>query len=851
MKLREYNVRLLFVFTVCVCHFFISPFSDELENVTHFLNFKSLMNVAIPLLFSGVVLLFLSKKYLSLSSQLTIFFLYVLFVEKICLGSMKISNVESYAAFSVLYLSVFVLVTTFSGKTGEKIARSMHAVLFMTIWFILSALLVYSFKFDTVVTRDVFYAIGQTNLSEVQEFLFSQVGGLWLVLFVLLNGFAGCLLAWKGRERPTEMSGQVLCVLVVLALSIVIICSWEQRNYRLVKFVLAASEDYENELLLFKQTLEKRTVNPIKATKSETGEVYLVVIGESHNKKHMGLYGYFRDTTPGLDKLNEKGNLLVFDNAFSNHTHTTNVLSLALTEANQYNGKQFYNAASVVGTLKSAGIETYWVSNQVLFGPWDNLVSVMAHEADHLIGLNRGVGKNVSTQKYDGNILLEVEKIIESPGEGTKIIFVHLIGSHWDYCRRFPEEYKIYTEPIKKGVFGNFLTGKKDISTYVNCYDNSVVYNDYVLSSLIHSLKQKGKVSGLVYVADHSEDVFANKGHDKPRFTFAMVQIPFFGWFSEKYQQRYSDRYAVFADSTGKIFSNDLLYDTLLGIFNVKTNVYSPIYDLTSDRYALDKREASFYYQEKKYLAEGNYYYYLSKNEEELANSGQKDKVIPHRVNSVGKLADIWQSGYRSFEMDVHVRSGEKRYLEAGHDYSAMSGKSVKYLFETIDYAEIQKVWFDIKNVSSENYRDLLQALVRLDSQYGIKEKVILEFTVTDRFVLSFSREGYHTSYYLPTKKIATLLKQKNKPLMREFALEIAGFVEKLDLSALSFDKKLYPFVVKYLQPLLTDNIVYHTWDLSIGLHDKKLIKKLRKTDYYQNKKVKTILLPYKSTFDL
>lgn len=851
MKLKDHKAHILFVLAVCAVYFFISPLSEELGDVAHFLSLKNQMNLAIPFLFSGVVFLFISKKYFSLSGQITIFFLYVLFVEKICLGPMTISNVESYAAMSLFHLSLFVLIGKFGGKIGGKVARGVYVTVFMTIWFILSALLVYSLKFDIVVTRDVFYAIGQTNLPEVKEYLLSQIGGLWLVLFLLLNGFAGGLLVWKERDAPAKMNSQVLCIIIALALSVIVIYSSGKRNYRLVKFASAASQEYENELLLFKQTLEKRAVNPIKSKKDETGEVYLVVIGESHNKNHMGLYGYHRDTTTGLDELDEKGSLLVFDNAFSNHTHTNYVLSLSLTEANQYNEKQFYNAASIIGVLKSAGIETYWLSNQVLLGPWDNLVSVMAHEADHLIGLNRGVGKNLSTQKFDGNMLLEVEKIIESPGEKNKVLFVHLIGSHWDYCKRFPEEYKIYTKALEKGVFGKFLTEKKNMSKYVNCYDNTVVYNDYILSSLIYLLKRQDKVSGLVYMADHSEDAFANKGHDKSQFTFAMVQIPFLGWFSNKYQHRYSDRYAVFADNTGEIFSNDLLYDTLLGIFDVKTDAYDQTYDLTSDRYTLDKEEASFYYKEKKYLAEENYYYYSSRNVEKIAENGQRDRVIPHRINSVGKLADIWQAGYRSFETDVHVRSGEEKYLEAGHDSGAMSDKSIEYLFDTIDYGKIQKVWFDLKNVSSENYGDLQQELINLDNQYGIKEKVILEFPITDQFVSLFSKEGYHTSYYLPTKRIETLLKQKNKLLMRESALEIAGLVEKLELSALSFDKKLYPFVVKYLQPLLAKNIVYHTWDLSIGLYDKKLMKKLNTTDYYQNKRVQTILLPYKSTFDL
>lgn len=60
--------------------------------------------------------------------------------------------------------------------------------------------------------------------------------------------------------------------------------------------------------------------------------VYVVVIGESHTKDHMSAYGYDKDTAPWLTKMRDNGRAVIMERAYSCHTHTTPVLSYALTE---------------------------------------------------------------------------------------------------------------------------------------------------------------------------------------------------------------------------------------------------------------------------------------------------------------------------------------------------------------------------------------------------------------------------------------------------------------------------------------------------------------------------------------
>ena len=52
----------------------------------------------------------------------------------------------------------------------------------------------------------------------------------------------------------------------------------------------------------------------------------------------------------------------------------------------------------------------------------------------------------------------------------------HLMGSHSSYSKRYPAEYNIFTD---------YSTKKEKI---INEYDNSVLYNDFIVDSLLNIL---------------------------------------------------------------------------------------------------------------------------------------------------------------------------------------------------------------------------------------------------------------------------------------------------------------------------------------------------------------------------
>ena len=285
------------------------------------------------------------------------------------------------------------------------------------------------------------------------------------------------------------------------------------------------------------------------------------------------------------------------------------VLSLSLTEANQLNGKEYFSSLSIVDIAKAAGFETFWVTNQVLYGIWDNLVSIIAYSTDHLVTLNKNIGASLKTQRYDEDTISFVREILDAKKTNkNKLIFVHLMGSHWNYCSRFSKNFLKYNGPLGKGQFGR-LAGKKDFAEWINCYDNSVFYNDHVVAGLLKLLLGREGISGFMYFSDHGEEVIELKGHDPALFTYEMVEIPLIAWFSDPYHTKYKTKISALKKNRKKPFPNDLIYDTLIGMMGIETDRYEKQYDLSNDRFSIKENALVTMHGTRKYLDLDNFNY--------------------------------------------------------------------------------------------------------------------------------------------------------------------------------------------------------------------------------------------------
>ena len=706
--------------------------------------------------------------------------------------------------------------------------------------------IVHALEFGTEVTPDALYAVLQTNAGEALEFLRTQLPARSLAAAAALLLLVGALALGQQKSRHQGGAMLPLSAILLLASSVTWAVGSEPRIYSLTGDAIATYEEELSRFLALQERVRQAGFRP-EATKSGEGETYVVVIGESLNRDHMSLYGYPRETTPQLDTLAKQGKLLVFREAFASHTHTMQTLSLALTEANQRNGLGYFDAPSLVNVLQAADFRVDWITNQARFGPWDNLVSVIARQADTLTSINHMVGREIRTSRHDDAVVPHFVRLIEERTSRNRAIFIHLMGSHGDYCERTPPEQRVFDSPLETALFGK-MAERADLRSLINCYDNSVRFNDSVISRLLTALQRKEGVSALLYFADHGEDVFGRRGHNSTTFSFPMTRIPLLLWLSEGYRQRYPGRTRILAAHTEALFSNDRIHDTVLGLAAVRTPHHDTRNDLSSAEYRLDPPQALTLHGQRLYTEPAHRRYHQRHN---ATLQGADARLLPHRVDTIGKLRQLWADGYRGLEVDVLFEESDGPRFAVGHDRDHLAGISLERLLESVETSALRKIWLDLKNLTDENVMAVLSRLERLDRRFSLKDLAIIETPSPSPLVARLREAGWQTSYYLPTGELRDLMASGDDSALLRRATEIARQVSRQRMAAVSFDWRLYPFVKRHLEPLLDPAIRYHLWDLSLAFHDPDLPHTLAQTPWYGDERVDTALLRFDSPFDL
>ena len=693
------------------------------------------------------------------------------------------------------------------------------------------------------VGTDAIHAIFQTHLSEIVQFLAANYSAVRLT--VVFGSIALCLglIAWKLSTSAVAPYPAGLGV-VVLTLAVLVadrisddlhtFSTWRDATIR-----------YYQELRVFHDLAAKRQVmgTSYELERSPGERVTVLVIGESHSKRHMSLYGYPRDTTPKLVQRNKADNLIIFENAYSNHVHTTPSLSFALTEANQYNGKSWTTTPSFIDVARQAGIRTYWISNQQMLGLWHNVVALLAKESEKVVSINKNIGRLKKPDKQDEALIPHLRDALREPGE--KLIVVHLMGSHSGYCSRYPEAWNAYTGELELSAFG-----KANATTYfkgVNCYDNSVRYSDHILDLVFNSLEESDVPASALYFPDHSEEVFNGKYHNAGDFDFSMSEIPLIFTASTSWREEFSGHWKQLVNNRKKIFTNDQVFETVLGLMGLESAQVETKNDLGHEDFKSIETPKSLH-GSVNIKDKSNFYLWQRTNADLVQKNNLGNRLLPHRVNTLGKMLEITNSGIRAFETDVLFRS-EGGFFEVGHDAKVMTGMTLESFLEKIP-RDFEKIWLDIKNASKTTIPAINKRLLELDKKFGLKGRVIVETYDKSGVPSLLSDSGFHLCYNMHTKEALLIMGEDDKS-RKNLAKKIAAIAERQNVSAVSFDLRQYKFVKDYLESELGPQIVYHTWSPGVSFKDSNLLEEIQAREYFHDPKVETILLPYASPFSL
>ena len=486
-------------------------------------------------------------------------------------------------AFGLMVFGVFNLVLTLLA-----FKRVLKPVL--TALFLISAGVAYFMnQYGVMIDGGMFRNFAETNVTEVRDLL-----SLRLAAYIVLLGVVPSLLLWKTpinyrrwhRELISKTLVSVACAVVIggAALANYQGLSSLFRNHHELRLLvvpsnyIGASITYVREQVVSARRPfvaigedAKRSADWAQHTKKS---LTVLVVGESARAENIGLLGYARDTTPQLRK--ESG-LLSFTDVHSCGTETAVSVPCMFSNMGRkdYNATVAKNEEGLLDVIKRAGLDVIWRDNQS--GCKGTCDRVTVQDVSNL----KDPDLCANNECRDEILLQGLQSFIDNLDQDT-VLVLHQMGSHGpEYYKRYPKEFEKFTPVCESNALNNCSR-----ESIVNGYDNTLLYTDHVLASLIDTLRNnQGKVdTAMIYLSDHGESLgeYNLFLHGTPYLLAPDQQkhVPMFAWFSDAYKKSFAVDTDCLLKERDAPLSQDNLFHSMLGLLKVDTNVYNPRLDM-------------------------------------------------------------------------------------------------------------------------------------------------------------------------------------------------------------------------------------------------------------------------------
>lgn len=488
-----------------------------------------------------------------------------------------------YVMEALGFLSISVITAFWQQKARRPLSILIAIGTFLITTFqIICALIYFSYFliYGSTFAMADFLPFVQTHLSEAIGFLksFISVKTFCLGVILLLVLFVPTITLLVRNIKNGGMSSAkwpkwIIALSVLLfAAGIINVRHWIPRSFPVLDYQL--SQAYIHSI---RDAKKLHTINAAKLVlanginntlASRVPGTVLLVIGESETSDLMTAFtpSLPVDTTPWLTSEKENKDFYLFNHAYTNFPATAGALSMALTGINQYNEKEIGQVVTLLDVAKKAGYDTWWISNHRQLGAGNPSVDLVSSGADHTLWTTHAEGADI-------DLISLLKKV---PRNGNHFIVLHLMGSHAKYDSRIPDDWPYLSLP-----------GADETE---NDYATTVDYTDYVLKNIFNYSKENLHMTAMAYLSDHGEDM--KYGHGEGHVTWSMLHIPLFFYLSPEYETAFPNTAKALRNNREKIFTNDLLFDTMCGLIQAPNNDYSPTYDLTSPLYSLNADQA-------------------------------------------------------------------------------------------------------------------------------------------------------------------------------------------------------------------------------------------------------------------
>lgn len=449
---------------------------------------------------------------------------------------------NAFVFYILLFLSRFI------GKLVLVVFANINAV---AIYFINT--------YGVIIDKTMIGNILNTSFEESSSFF-----SFTLIIYLILLGIIPSILIIKSKIVTVKFKKFLIHVVVTFIFlgGFIYVNStnwlWIDKNSKTLGG-LAMPWSYVVNLSIFYNDKNKENKQqillPDARIKDQKKSVAVLVIGESARSENFSLYGYEKDTNPLLSSINNVHSYKTSSCA----TYTTAGIKCILEHKKTSELYEilpnylFRNDTEVIWRTTNWGEPPVRIKNYLKRGDLEKLCS--------------GDGC-----KYDEVLLSGLTEQIRASKKNKILIVLHTSTSHGPvYYKKYPEKFNKFS-PVCESV----ELGKCTQEELINAYDNTIVYTDYILATLIQNLKQlKEYNSSMFFISDHGESLGENNlymhGIPVSIAPKEQLEIPFIVWLSDNSKElkdtEVASQHNIFHSVLDFLAIESPIYDQNMSIF--------------------------------------------------------------------------------------------------------------------------------------------------------------------------------------------------------------------------------------------------------------------------------------------
>ncbi|MFJ2286550.1 phosphoethanolamine transferase [Pseudomonas iridis] len=510
-------------------------------------------------------------------------FNFVLWQHLFAITSTDAKGIALRVAFGAMIFAAFNIVLTFLA-----LRRVLKPVL-MLLFLISASVAYFMSQYGVLIDAGMLRNFAETNVTEVRDLL-----SLKLLAYIVFLGVVPSWILWKVPVDYRRWHRELFSKVIVSFASVAVIGGVALANYQGLSSLfrnhhelrlmlvpsnyIGASAGYLREQVASAQQpfvkIGEDAQRDVALQNHPRKSLTVLVVGESARAENFGILGYDRDTTPTLDK---EAGLIAFTDVHSCGTETAVSVPCMFSNMGRknYDASKAKNEEGLLDVLKRAGIDVIWRDNQS--GCKDTCNRVTVQNVSNL----KDPTLCANSECRDEILLQGLQGFIDHLDKDT-VLVLHQMGSHGpEYFKRYPKEYEHFTPVCESNALNNCSR-----ESIVNGYDNTLVYTDHVLSSLIDVLRSnQDKVdTAMLYLSDHGESLgeYNLFLHGTPYMLAPEQQkhVAMLAWFSDSYQKSYSVDTHCLQMTRDKPLSQDNLFHSMLGLLEVHSSVYQQDLDM-------------------------------------------------------------------------------------------------------------------------------------------------------------------------------------------------------------------------------------------------------------------------------